>query len=126
MTHNAEVRPFGELLAVVGSRQFARREDVDQFIHATDASTVIVTGCAKDGVDLWAREAARRFGRILVIVEAPWTVHGRRAGPMRNPVVAWIAERLIAFRTPAGTRSNGTDNVVEWADEFGKTREVRS
>jgi hypothetical protein len=112
----ARKRSFGEMVAIVGSRHWPDRQAVFDYVDSLSADAVVVTGCAPDGVDRWAREAAKMRGRILVVVYAPWLVHGKKAGMMRNPVVAHIAERLKAFRGVG--KSNGTDDVTRWAEDF--------
>lgn len=95
---------------VCGSRHGHPRAELilDQWLSEPRTSMVqVITGGAK-GVDTQAAEWAGRNGLMSVVVPAPWEVHGRAAGPIRN---SWMLllnpDLVIAF--PGG---KGTANMV--------------
>lgn len=102
---------------IAGSR--THFPSLDEIQEAVDASgfdvTEVVSGCAF-GVD----QAGERWAdskRIPVKRHhADWNKYGRRAGPIRNLIMADNAEALIAFHKNA---SRGTQNMIEIAQKTG-------
>ena len=99
-------------LAIVGSRHFLdyswmldcllshfRLEDID----------TVISGGAR-GADALAERFAYEYGIPLVVVQADWDRHGRRAGPIRNTEIVRQADAVAAFwdGVSAGTRDTVT------------------
>ena len=96
-----------ERVAIIGSRGWKDKEVVYDAVRKLRAGTVVVSGGAP-GVDTMAEEEALAIGLIVVVVRAPWDVHKRAAGPMRNRVIEDIADRGIAFWDGQSPGTNGT------------------
>ena len=107
-------------IAIVGSRDYPDLAKVRDYVNSLPDDTVIITGGAR-GVDSEAESAARASGLTVVIHEAEWHLHGRKAGPIRNTEVVKDCDKLVAFwdgKTP------GTKDVVSKASKAGKLDEV--
>ena len=105
-------------LAIVGSRRGTTRDNADliwRLVRDSAPTTVIVTGDAT-GVDALARNAANGF-RTLVECHAAWDSFGRGAGPIRNAVIAEIADECVAF---PDKDSKGTIHCIEAFRALGK------
>ena len=96
-----------ERVAIIGSRDWKDPEAVYDAVRGLRAGTVVVSGGAP-GVDTMAENEALAIGLIVVVVRAPWDVHKRAAGPMRNRMIADIADRGIAFWDGQSPGTNGT------------------
>lgn len=102
---------------VCGSR---RREPSDEDIERalTEAKlevTMLVCGMAP-GVDLAAYAWARRKGLFIDEHPAMWSIHGDRAGPVRNAEMVRVAQACVAFPCPL---SKGTWDCVKKAKAAG-------
>lgn len=75
-----------------------------------------VVGGGAFGVDQAGERLAKSKGLPIDRYDADWNKYGRRAGPMRNLVMADKAEALIAFHKNA---SRGTQNMIEIAQKTG-------
>ena len=84
-------------VAIVGSRAFPDPDKVRHLIRRLPYDTIVVTGDADAGVDVWVREEARALGLVVEVYEADWKTHGRRAGFLRNGVVVENSEFMFAF-----------------------------
>jgi hypothetical protein len=83
-------------IAIVGSREYAATEKIEQFVWNLRPDTVIVSGGDR-GVDRTAEQAARRRGLRTLIFRAEWTKYGKRAGSMRNELIVDNADEVVAF-----------------------------
>lgn len=81
---------------------------------------IIVTGCA-EGVDRYVRSLSVRK-RPLIVVHAAWDTFRQPAGPMRNGVLAEIADICWAF--PYDEHSRGTWNCIGRFRALGKRVDV--
>lgn len=109
-----------ERVAIFGSRNWKDPIAVCDAVRKLRAGTVVVSGGAP-GVDTMAENEALAIGLIAVVVRAPWDVHKRAAGPMRNRVIADIADRGIAFWDG---QSPGTAGTIELFRKAEKPIEV--
>ncbi len=98
-------------IAVVGSRDFPRLEEVSAFVRRLPKGTTLVSGGAR-GVDTAAEEAARSAGIPVEVHEAEWDRHGRRAGPLRNTRIVQSSDVVVAFWDG---RSPGTADTLRKA-----------
>jgi len=105
-----------ELVAIVGSRDWKDMEVVCAEVRRLPAGTVVVSGGAR-GVDKMAESEANAVGLVTVIVRPPWNIKGPSAGPIRNSVIARIADRCIAFWDG---QSPGTADVIKKFDKKNK------
>lgn len=110
-------------LIVAGCRDF---EDADLVYRELDRSRAklrsgggdldcVVSGCAS-GVDTIALCWAEHHGVPVVRYPADWATHGRRAGPLRNAVMARNADGLLAIWDG---RSRGTRSMIDEARKAG-------
>ena len=107
-------------IAIVGSREYPRPQDVTDYVARLPADTVIVSGGAR-GVDSWAERAARARGLAVEIFPANWTAYGKRAGYVRNAEIVKASDRVVAFWDG---ESRGTAHTMECAKHYGKPLEV--
>lgn len=75
----------------------------------------IVSGCASGADRLGERYATER-GFLVKPFPAQWKTLGKRAGPVRNELMALYADALIAFWDG---KSAGTKNMIEEAEKEG-------
>jgi predicted Rossmann fold nucleotide-binding protein DprA/Smf involved in DNA uptake len=85
-----------ERVAIIGSRTWKNRLAICDAIKRLKPGTVIISGGAS-GADSIAEVEGLAAGFVTVTVNAPWEVHGKAAGPIRNTVIADLADRCIAF-----------------------------
>ena len=76
---------------------------------------VIVSGRA-NGADQMGERYARERGYSLRTYPANWERYGKRAGPIRNELMAQNADALIAYWDG---RSPGTMNMIDMARDYG-------
>ena len=78
-------------------------------------ASAVISGTAK-GADLFGERWAEERGIEVIRLPADWAKHGRRAGPMRNAVMAERGDGLVAVWDGA---SAGTKNMIENAVKRG-------
>lgn len=103
-------------IAIVGSRGYARLEEVRQFVREEERSTVIVSGGAS-GVDTAAVDEARKLRMPYEVHLPDWHRHGRAAGVVRNRAIIEAADEVVAFWDG---RSRGTAHSIRIARELQK------
>lgn len=106
---------------------FGSRDGVDPAIVATHVQTVwkhhvLILGGAP-GVDQAALEAALARGMSVIVIPPQWDAYGRAAGPIRNAIMAKLADRGTAFRRYGVSR--GTDDMSSRLRALGKAVEER-
>jgi len=94
-------------LIVAGGRDF---KDISMIEHALDHLTgnypihmIITGGCT--GVDTIAHKWAIKNGIQTCEMPANWGWHGKKAGPLRNRLMAEIGTHLMVFNGGRGTAS---------------------
>lgn len=113
-TRQSQTRP--RRIAIVGSRDYPRRDQVIAFVRSLPRDTVIISGGAR-GVDTWAAEEACARGMNVVEIFPDWDRHGKSAGLIRNGQIVDQCDELVAFWD--GT-SRGTKNSIDRARHAGK------
>ncbi len=112
-------------VAIIGSREYPNIQAVRSAVLDLEPGTVIVTGGWWDrlgqsmtptrGVDRIAASLGAQH-HIVVLVAGP-IGGGNLAGKIRNPTVADIADRALAFWD---RKSKGTEGTVDNFRELGK------
>jgi hypothetical protein len=103
-------------VAIVGSRDYVRLDDVRRFVEALPPGTIVVSGGAR-GVDTAAIEAAAARGLATKVYPADWMREGKRAGYLRNYAIVDAADEVVAFWDGA---SRGTAHTITLAQVAGK------
>lgn len=104
-------------VAVVGTRDwtdaqrpFAERR-TREYVRSLPAGTLVVSGGAR-GVDKWAADEALKAGLELEEHLPEWERYERRAGAVRNAVVADRCHMMVAIWDG---QSRGTKNAIDLA-----------
>jgi predicted Rossmann-fold nucleotide-binding protein len=108
---------------ICGGRDYAFTVEDKMWLNDLAASipiTTVVSGCAS-GADTQGHLWAVRNHIPVKQFPAEWNKHGRKAGPMRNAVMANYAEVCIAF--PGG---RGTADMIARATAKGLRVIVRA
>lgn len=113
---------------IAGGRDFARmpsdREDVELMEKSMDKllrnkkrshRIVILCGMAK-GRDMAGKRYAEQRRFHVRYFPADWQQYGKKAGPIRNDLMAQNADALVAFWDG---QSPGTKNMIETAQRYG-------
>lgn len=79
------------------------------------APSLVAQGGAT-GADVLARDWARNSGTCLVTFEAPWSAHGKAAGPIRNGWMLEVIKPDLVLAFPGG---KGTADMIEKAERAG-------
>lgn len=103
-------------IAIVGSRDYPRLDDVWEFVATLPDTATVVSGGAR-GVDTAAEEAARARGLAVEIFPADWNTYGKSAGFRRNADIVNAADEVVAF---IYRNSKGASHSVELARRAGK------
>lgn len=104
-------------LIIAGSRN-ATAADVRRALHEfswTTLATCVISGTAHGADELgerWAEERGLEIRRF----PADWKTHGKRAGPLRNGIMAQNADALVAVWDG---KSRGTMSMIELARKQG-------
>lgn len=107
---------------IAGSREWGDFGLIERFcdkvlsrkIEAGEDITILSGHCR--GVDLLGERYARARGFQVECYPADWNRHGRRAGHIRNEMMAQRAEALIAIWDG---QSRGTKDMIELARKYG-------
>ena len=108
-------------VAIVGSRNYFRLQDVDEYVATLPAGTIVISGAAR-GVDQRAAKAARARGLEVHEYPADWDTHGKAAGFIRNRVMDEQADEVAVFWDG---ESKGTRHSMNLADSMGKLGPVK-
>lgn len=96
----------GLRIIVCGGREYCERAKVFKALDAVHGKRpigVVIQGGAA-GADLLAKEWAEARGVRCDEYQADWKQHGKRAGPMRNQLMASLgADGCVAFPGGVGT-----------------------
>lgn len=111
---------MGDVVAIVGSRDFPDLDAVRRYVCALPPGTVVVSGGAR-GVDRVAEDEARSRGLVVQVYPADWQKYGRRAGAVRNKLIVDRCTRVVAFWDGA---SPGTQITIRMAKAAGKPVEI--
>lgn len=105
-------------LIIAGSRTFDNYQWMRQEVHRFSAYALdkeIVSGGAQ-GADKLGERLAKENGLPLKIFHADWGTHRKRAGLVRNELMANYATHLIAFWDG---ESKGTEHMIITAHRKG-------
>lgn len=113
---------------IAGGRDFARnnwdKDDWNLLYSTMDKllqnkrrthRIVVLCGMAK-GADMAGRKYAEQRRFHVRYYPADWEQHGKKAGPIRNELMAQNADALVAFWDG---QSSGTKNMIETAQRYG-------
>lgn len=104
-------------ILVTGSRSWPTPETVFEALDELKPTLVIHGGCPT-GADAFAEQWCLRTGTEQDVHPAEWSVHGRRAGFLRNrDMVREGPDLVLAFRLRSG--SKGTQMTIDLAREAG-------
>lgn len=108
------------VIAATGGRRYENRTVIERaFVDVAAAylgyPIVLAVGDAH-GADQVARDVAHSLGWRVVVFEANWRTHGRKAGPMRNRRLLQKAVPRLLLAFPGG---RGTANMVKQAMALG-------
>lgn len=90
------------IVLVFGSRNWPDEEAVRAYVRGLPPHAVVVSGMA-GGPDVWANDEAVKRG--LFVIEVPvhnrhWEIRGRKAGPIRNGIMARLGlDHAAGFST---------------------------
>lgn len=101
-------RHFSDLMTV--NRALAAFQDE----HDTEITEIVSGGAT--GADRLGETWARRAHIPIKKYPAEWKKHGRKAGPIRNGVMAAYADALVAFWDG---ESPGTKDMIQQAKALG-------
>lgn len=100
---------------VCGSRGWTDRERIADRLADLSGDSIVLHGAAK-GADRIAAQEAQKLGLVVVPYPAEWEKYGKRAGHLRNRLMAMTgADLCIAFWDGS---SRGTSDMMEIAAEF--------
>lgn len=103
---------------IAGTRTFAKPMFLAHAIATCKFAkqiTTVVSGGAR-GIDALGEAWAKEQNIPIERYPADWNAYGKKAGPMRNRVMAENADALIAIWDG---ESNGTRNMIEEASNRG-------
>lgn len=112
------------VLVVTGSRHGCTGQQYAVLRREIAAYDCVMHGGA-DGVDREADQLARELDKDLIVLPALWTPRGKKAGPIRNSLLADVAcalrddghsVRFAAFPAPDST---GTHDCIKKLKAFG-------
>ena len=105
---------------IAGSRTITEMNLVNRVIQASGFKiTEVVSGKEPRGVDHLGEIWANYNGIPVKPFPADWHQYGLAAGPIRNRKMAEYADAIIAIRSRLGTKSNGTDDMINQAVDRG-------
>ena len=112
---------------VAGSRGFTDRtlayEMLDHLLRERMSVLTVVSGGAR-GADQLGEQWAKKHDIPVEVMKADWDTHGKRAGYIRNVMMAEQADALIAFWDG---ESRGTKHMIDIARARGlRVRIVRT
>lgn len=117
--------PLGilEKLAVVGSRDYAHLDRVEEVMYELFCSRtcnfmefLVISGGAR-GVDNKAIEVANKFGCKSKVYPADWNTYGKSAGAIRNKEIVKNADFVVCFYDG---QSKGTKITMDLCMKTGK------
>lgn len=107
-------------IAIVGSRDYPRPQQVVRYIEQLPYTDVIISGGAR-GVDRIAEHVARERGMQTIIYPADWEKYGKSAGMIRNREIIEAADKVVCFWDGV---SRGTNHSINLAKKLRKPLEI--
>lgn len=103
-------------VVVTGGREYSDVLTIRVALSTFDPDEVIIVTGAARGADRIAAQQARRLGFTVEEYPAPWDIHGKRAGYLRNLQMLSLDDVVCVLAFPGGP---GTAMMLELADERG-------
>jgi predicted Rossmann fold nucleotide-binding protein DprA/Smf involved in DNA uptake len=106
------------MICIIAGSRNATKEETYKAIQESgfmDEISTVVSGCAK-GADTWGEAWAKERWIKISRYPADWTKYGKAAGPIRNLLMATVADALIAVRI---NNSRGATDMIEKATAKG-------
>ena len=101
------------IIGIVGTR--TRFSDADFILVANEfkrfykeGETIICSGGCHIGADLFAKKLYERYKIPYLEFPANWEKYGKRAGAIRNHMIAEVSDILIAMVRPESTAKGGS------------------
>lgn len=115
-----------KVVAIVGSRDFARIDWIDTFVQKLPEKKIIVSGGAR-GVDLAAKRAAEFYGHYYKgfhVEGFEWKILGKGVGHFRNSQLIDYVHKykgvvVIFSNEEDGVLTPGSKNVKEYCEKIG-------
>lgn len=101
---------------IAGSRNVTDYQTVVDAIGESGFPIALVLSGSAYGVDQLGERWAKENGKVLVAYPAQWSDYGKRAGPIRNQIMAQNADALIAIWDG---KSSGTSHMIWTAERLG-------
>lgn len=101
-------------VGIIGSRKRNTTEDWEKVNEAfkkvakNNTVSYIVSGGQRLGADGWAETISMEGEYDIIIYRAKWSLHGKAAGPIRNNMIAYESDILIACPHPEGKGTHDT------------------
>lgn len=106
---------------IAGGRRFRDLRLLSQTMKRLDLDpSLIISGGAK-GADSLGEQWAATNGVAVRRFKAEWNKHGRAAGPVRNSLMAKLADVAVVFWDG---ESRGSADMIEQMRKLGKRVEV--
>lgn len=106
-------------LIIAGSRSFIDfnllKLETIKFIQECKSKDITIISGTANGADKLGERFAERFNLPVVRYPADWDTYGKRAGPIRNELMAKNATHCIVFWDG---KSAGTTNMIQTANKY--------
>ena len=103
-------------IVVAGGRDFSNKDVMFQCLDKYIKNDTIISGHAP-GADSLGEEYAKIHHLPCEIYPAQWDIYGKSAGPIRNELMAKIADKVILFWDG---KSRGTYNMYLMAKKYNR------
>ncbi len=114
-------------IVIAGCREYndylTAKEYIDYCISRIrkEYTLVILSGGCK-GADMLGERYAKENGFKVERYNAEWKKYGRRAGPIRNEIMAGLCDYVICFWDG---KSRGTKSMIDLAEMKGKPVNIK-
>jgi len=89
-----------------------------------DRRIILVHGGCRTGVDMYVNDLAEEVGWFPVSVPAQWSIHGKKAGPIRNQQMIDVHKPHIFLGFPVKD-SKGTRDCINRVIKYRESTESR-
>lgn len=101
-------------IVVAGSRNYNNYQQAERYIEfytkgIAEKYTLVFLSGGCQGADKLGEKYAKLKGYEIQIIPAEWDKYGLKAGPIRNEIMAQIADYVICFWDG---KSRGTKNMI--------------
>ena len=102
-------------LGIVGYRNYNNYEEFCEHVKKISGITTIISGGCR-GTDILAERYAAENNIPIRIYKPNWDSYGKKAGPIRNSLIVFDSNMIIAFVHP---NSVGTLDTIKKAKKVG-------